>query len=979
MYQPRIILSLAAAALLLAAPAVIAAPADDEYAAASALYSAHQWREASEAFSRFIERHPQHERSTVARFFRGESLAQNGKYNQAAGSHEEFLRLAPEHSFARVARFRVGECLLLAGKTELAKAELEAFRRDYPADDQNSLALPYLGEIALAAGKTAEAEPLYLQALHDYPTGPMAAESKFGLARCRQLTGKAADAVLLYEQVAADAKHPLADDARLQVGLLQYQAQRFAAAEESLSAFRTTFAESELAPQAWYWLGLSQQAAGRPTDAAATLAAAARQFEAAPEAAALHAAAGDAFRRAGDAAQADAHYQKLATQWPQSEWSDDALLGRAELALEAGEPDQASAIATELAERYPTSPHAGFAALIRARRLLAQEQFAEAATLLQPLADDENAAADEQVLYFLALAQAGEKKHEAALATLARLEGREVDAALADAVDEVRCTALLGLTRYKEAVELLQTRLAANGVDSARVAEMRVQLAVALAKLGDFAAAAAQIERLPASATADANVAGAALVAAEAAFEANQLRTAERLFGLVSQEHVPAEQRSHALSGLAWTQFRVAGKEASAATFDRLLREYPDSPFAAEAALLRARSLEDLKQVDAALATYHLVFDKYASSPQVPLALWGAARLHDKLQQDREAADLLTRLVEQHPKFAERDAALYQLGWVQADAGDAAAADAAHTKLVEEYPESEYWADAAYRLAEQAARRKETDRAISLAEMLLAVERAAAVHENALYLRGQLAAAEGNWPETAQFMGQHVERFPSSPQNLSARYWQAEAAFRQNDYAAAEQKFAALEAVSAGRHDAWLGIVPLRRAQGLAQQKRWPEALRMAESVRERYPQFPQLYDADYLIGRALGSQARFDEARAAYDRVLRSPAAKGTETAAMAQWMVGETYFHQKRYTAATDAYSRCLRDHEYPRWQAAALLQAGKCRLLKGEFDEARSDLMRVVSEYGDQPLAAEAKSRLAALDANPTPAASVAERIR
>ena len=87
-----------------------------------------------------------------------------------------------------------------------------------------------------------------------------------------------------------------------------------------------------------------------------------------------------------------------------------------------------------------------------------------------------------------------------------------------------------------------------------------------------------------------------------------------------------------------------------------------------------------------------------------------------------------------------------------------------------------------------------------------------------------------------------------------------------------------------------------------------------------------------------------------------------------MAQWMIGESCFHQKRYTAATEAYERCLREHQFPRWQAAALLQAGKCRLLQGDVEAARRDLERVASDYADQPLAVEAKSRLASLDANP-----------
>ena len=81
------------------------------------------------------------------------------------------------------------------------------------------------------------------------------------------------------------------------------------------------------------------------------------------------------------------------------------------------------------------------------------------------------------------------------------------------------------------------------------------------------------------------------------------------------------------------------------------MRDYPASPLAPEAALVRARSLEDLKQPDAALATYRLVLDKYVDSPHVPAALWGAARLHGRLGQQREAAELLTRLVDEHSEI----------------------------------------------------------------------------------------------------------------------------------------------------------------------------------------------------------------------------------------------------------------------------------------------------------------------------------------
>ena len=202
------------------------------------------------------------------------------------------------------------------------------------------------------------------------------------------------------------------------------------------------------------------------------------------------------------------------------------------------------------------------------------------------------------------------------------------------------------------------------------------------------------------------------------------------------------------------------------------------------------------------------------------------------------------------PKFAERDAALYELGWAREELQEPELCEAAHVKLVAEYPDSEFFADAAYTLAEKAARRKETEKAIELTDQVLAKETEASIRENALYLRGQLAATQGDWKTVAKCMGQHAEQFPESAMHLSARYWQAEAAFRQNDFAAAGEQLTALDAAIQSRQDAWMGIVPLRRAQCLAQQKRWPEALKLAESVAQRYPQFPQLHEADYLIGR---------------------------------------------------------------------------------------------------------------------------------
>ena len=122
-------------------------------------------------------------------------------------------------------------------------------------------------------------------------------------------------------------------------------------------------------------------------------------------------------------------------------------------------------------------------------------------------------------------------------------------------------------------------------------------------------------------------------------------------------------------------------------------------------------------------------------------------------------------------------------------------------------------------------------------------------------------------------------------------------------------------------------MAPLRHAQALAQQEKWIEAKRIAGRIAAQYPDFEAQYEVDYLLGRCLARKALFREAREAYQRVTRSGTGGKTETAAMAQWMIGETYFHQKQYHLALREYLRVETLYAYPNWQAAALLQAGKC----------------------------------------------------
>ena len=150
-------------------------------------------------------------------------------------------------------------------------------------------------------------------------------------------------------------------------------------------------------------------------------------------------------------------------------------------------------------------------------------------------------------------------------------------------------------------------------------------------------------------------------------------------------------------------------------------------------------------------------------------------------------------------------------------------------------------------------------------------------------------------------------------------------------------------------------------AQIFAQQDRWEDAFELAGTIAERFPEFRQQHEVDYLVGRCLSHQARFREARESYERVVNSPAGARTETAAMAQWMIGETYFHQKDYEQAIRAYLRVESLCAFPRWQAAALLQAAKCFELQGKRPDAERLYAQLIKDYPGTEYAAGATARL------------------
>ncbi|HET6882911.1 MAG TPA: tetratricopeptide repeat protein [Pirellulales bacterium] len=995
------------AAMALAAGHALAGPAEDQYAVAAGHYKEKRWKFAAEEFQTFLADHPQHANAAKARFYLAESLLQLRRYDEAGQTFRAFIEQAPQDRLTKKARFRAAESDYLAGHFDRAKIELAAFAQALPDDPLNGYALPYLADIALRAGDLKQSQELYREALTRFPQGPLQDDCRFGLARALEGQGQGEEARRLYLALAAKPKSAWSGKAQFRLGANFYAAAeydqalacfeeivgqpRFAASplrmqaalaageallqlnrlDDAQQRFEALLEDKAVGAEAHYSLGLTQAARKDWAAAAPTLLAAAEQArddaKLAP-AARFH--AGDALLHAGKPAEARGQYELVLKTWPQSEFAEKSLLGLMQVASSTGDHQKVDELASQFGERYPNTSLKPHVDGVVGRSLIERKDYVAAAAIFERLVagcSDPSSRRVDDDLCLLASAYVGQTRYEDALKILASVAlaptPADEERALWIDVQRQRAAALVGLERFAQAAQVLDQLLAAHP-DAKAGAWARAELAVCLAKTNQLERAKMVFAELAGQPVEGDVAAAATLAVANAALDQDDAAWAGELFAKLASG--PSGFQARALWGLARSQAKQGDAAQAASALEKLLADHGNDPLAPEAALARGQLLEQLKNDEAALASYQKVIDGYQSSPQLPQAMLAAARVEQRLKRPQDAAAMYERLDKAYPQSPEHEAVWYEWAWALREAGEPEHADEVFERLRSQKPHGRFWSDAVYRLAERAFEMKDYPRAEQLTAELIGGEPAGQVLPHALYLQAQIAAAQNQWLHVPAPLERLIAEFPDNPIVPLAQYLVAEAAYREGQYERAAELFRELDENTRGRNDKWAPMVPLRRAQILAHNKEWHDALEIASQIETDYPDFEQQYEVDYVIGRCQAGLALFDDARAAYRRVVKSTSGEKTETAAKAQWMIGETFFHQKNYEAALKEYLKVEILYDFPTWQAAALFEAAKCHEHLGELKHAADLYQRLIKNFPESPLAKDAAERLKSNDA-------------
>lgn len=949
---------------------------DDQYRLAAGHYSRGSFQESRDAFALLTQQYPNSEKASISYFFLGESEVQLQNYEVAYTHYQMFLAQMPTHEHSPRALFRLGECAYQLQRPTQAASLLEKFVWSYPTHPLREYALTFLGDVRMTRNEPQLAQRVYETALQTYPQSSMSQRCRFGLARAMQAQGNADEASRFYQLLISQAESPYRAQSLQQIGIIDFNNGMIENARSHLTEALSLLSGQPEIIETKYWLARTELATENYETAFEHLDTIADD---APKSDLGAAILFDGAIAATKTERLDTAQRWLATlrnDWPNSRWSEDAIQMQIDLANQTGDKKNSLGWIEQFEKEYPDSEKLPNIMEYAGRIQYDGKEYKKSIQTFQRLLEQFEDAPEyehKQAIwrYYIGLGYLGLKDYGAAKDALTKVTFENTEDVSNDPQKETfiasvaiaKATALIGLGQNVDATPFLQQYLDIEP-DGAQSARARSELAIAYVRDQQWEHAAIAMSQLRDKHKADPLVLETASILAETAYKAKKHRYSENWFEILAESGNPQKYAERGLSGLAWARLENGQTQLAMEAFDRLLTEFPNSSFAADAAMARGKYLEERKEHAAASETFAIVSQRFKDSKLVDTARLRQAYNLQKVGGEKNlqvAKQVLLEYLNSPGAEQHRGDATYQLAWVYTDLGLTEDGMLRFEEVSDKYENSRFWEDATYRVAKQTVLAEDYVKADKLLNRLLAHDSPKEVKSRCWFLRGQIAAKRKDWVLVGDTMTKLIALTEDKPLYAKASYWLAESLYQREEHSSAADIFGQLarrDQITTQKLKPW---IQLRYAQSLAYLERWTPALSAADTGLQEHSDFNFRYEFDYIRGRALAAQGRLQDARAAYEKVTKSSQGASTETAAMAQWRIGETYFHQQEYRQAIDAYYKVDSLFAYKKWRSAALMQAGKCQEHLGNWRHAIKLYKQLLEKFPDTEYAQDASQRM------------------
>lgn len=992
---------------------------DDDYKLAVGLYNKNRWMLAAESFQAFIQKNPKHRKTEDARYYLGLTYINLENYKQAREVLRAFAKDYPNGRNVVPATFWIGQCSYLVDDYIAADAELAAFLKKAPDDPLREQALTFLGNVELRLNKPELAAQHFQQSIAAFPKGSLLEDARFGLARSYEVLRKNPEAIQLYQQLAANRTGTRAAEAQLKLASRYFEDGNFPAAAEAFDQLPKNFPQSPLVALARLNLGLTNYRLGEFRKAITDLDLAAQDPKHAadallwkglslkslaeyPQAIEVLKKAYEAHRdlpvaetllyqwahcelRRGSHDQARTLFLDVVTRWPKGTLAAESLHYACLAALNADNLPELEKLLARFDREFPGNKLRYVQEILKGQLLLAKKDPAGASKHFEKVvAESDVEATKAQGRYYLASAAQKLGNHQQVLDVTAPLVGQlEKDKSLAEfvSVHVLRSASFLALGK-----KIPKTKPQEKAA-SLTAATDAAQKYLAQLPNGPLADTAHALKTLAAAHSANKPAAQAGLQAlrtgfpqspelestlfelGEVASDGMDWEWAESLFTELAARPKTSKYHARALLDLGYAQNERKRYTEAAATFARLAAEHPESDLLAEAAFRRGAALQDGGQLPSALTAFTETFQRFGVSDAAYLAGLERARLLARLKRPAEADTAYDELLKRFPKRADGDSLLNEWASTNQEAENFQRADDIYRRLIQEFPASKRAGQARLSLAESDLINGKINEARTQFTALSTAtqpdpEVQNQVQQRALYQLIHIALELKKWDDLRKATAEYLQRFPEGTYGGEAEFHWAEADFQSQSYQAAQARLIKLKAKQndpAFRQAAWYPKVWVMLAETQFRLKQFPDVTATVAAFRAWDAKSPLLYQADEVLGRTLKAEAHFPEARDIFERVIKDPNGRLTETAAQSQFYIAETHLLEKDYKKALLAYLKVEIRYKYPEWQAPALYQAAICHEALNEWKEAVKTYENMLRDYPASEYAAKAKERL------------------
>ena len=970
-----------------------------------ALVHQRRFAPARDIFRTFVETHRDHPDRYLALYRIGECSYFLGDFDAARTELDRFISAFPKHELAEWALQYLGETQLRLKDPKAASATLQVQLERFPEGRLAEDARFLLGRAWLAQGDREKALAAFQQ-LAASETGGRVADAQLEVGMLLYDDQKFAEARTAFDAVRARApQSPLVPVADLNSGYACYHLGEF---EAAIQRFDRAGQSPAHANEARFWKGMSYKSNGEfpaAVDVLKALAETPQVDETLALKARFHWA--DAELRRGDAAAAQSQFLVVVDKSPMGPLAPDALHLATDAALQQGNLDEAERLHARFAKSYSGSGLWLLQRLLHGRIELARgdraadagDQAASRRHYSAAVTEFDEVLKESQVprtglLARLLLARAQDRLEQPAEVVqtlepvMTLLRSPTPDEEFAEAA-HLTARAYLKLDRAADAADAAQffiTRFPTHP----QFADALSTLAVSESRLQHEQQVDAALDQLWKNPDDRTRAQRTTYQLAEQAYAQKSWSRAAQLFQRLV-DGGGGDLQTAALTGLGYSEHE-AGRHAQAAdAFGKLIDSAAGArPLASDAAHMRALSLRLAGQVEQAATAYAAAVRQFAlpadaknltpEDLQVVGNVYQCARGLARLQRDLKQLDAADRAYETafsqlqllpSEQQSELDPLLHEWAVLHYQAQQYARSDELFAKLIALRPDSPLADDARLYIGESHYFANRFDQAKEAFRQLESDPRADEfTRQRALVLLLDIAADQRDWQESIRLAAALRDAFPQSDQRSYAEYRLGEAQLRSGALEAAVETLTSLEASKSDtvRRAEWFPSVRLLLAESLLQAKKYADVEAVIGRFRTEDAASPLLYQADEILGRRFKNEARWKEAREAFQRVVDSESGRRTETAAKAQLLIAETWLLEEQLAEAVGEYYKVYLNYSFPDFQAPALFQAAQCDERLRRWDSAIKSYETLIEKFPEheyakkaQPLLEAARKRL------------------